>query len=125
MAGVTGPQRADGCRTRPAGLCAGPGHLVVYGNPAFVARFGPGVLGMPAREVMVGLPPDAFELLDAVLATGRPLARWIVVDGERWRMTVAPRTEPGTNETYGVAFHLRSASDRPVVLRSADGADDR
>ena len=103
---------------RPVGLCFGPGHLVVHANPAFVTEFGDGCLGLPAREGMVGLPAEAFAVLDAVFVSGRPLARWIVRDGEDWRLTVAPRVDPGSGETYGVTFHLRLRSDTPV-LRSA------
>jgi hypothetical protein len=95
-------------------MCRGPGHLVVYGNPAFVATFGSVAVGLPARESLVDLPPEAFALLDAVLARGKPLARWIRLGGEDWRMTVAPRTDPA-GEVYGVALHLRARSDVPVV----------
>jgi len=41
---------------RPAAMCLGPGHFVVYGNPAFVAVFGTEALGVPAREGLAGLP---------------------------------------------------------------------
>jgi hypothetical protein len=27
--------------------------------------------------------------------------------GEDWRLTVAPRVDPGTAQVYGVHFHLR------------------
>jgi hypothetical protein len=101
--------------TRPAGLCAGVGHMVVYGNPAFVSAFGAQSVGLPAREVMIGLPAEAFELLDAVLRDGRPLARWVSRDGDDWRLTAMPRFDPETQEPYGVAFHLRARSDLPVV----------
>ena len=100
---------------RPAGICRGSGHVVIYGNPAFVAIFGIRAVGMPARESLVDLPAAAFALLDAVLVNGKPLARWIRFAGEDWRMTVAPRRDPGTGEVYGVAFHLRARSDVPVV----------
>ena len=100
---------------RPAAICRGPGHLVVYGNPAFLAAFGSRAVGMPARESLVELPPAAFALLDAVLGRGRPLAGWIRFAGEDWRMTAAPRTDPGTGEVYGVAFHLRARSDVPAL----------
>lgn len=100
---------------RPAGMCVGPGHVLVYGNPAFVAAFGEGCVGMPARECMIGLPPGAFGLMDAVLEGGRPLACWIRRRAEDWRMTAMPRRDPGTGEIYGVAFHLRARSDLPVV----------
>ncbi|HEX7473882.1 MAG TPA: hypothetical protein VF323_12425 [Candidatus Limnocylindrales bacterium] len=103
---------------RPAGFCVGPGHMVVYGNAAFVAEFGHGCVGLPAREGMLGLPADAFAVLDAVFASGRPLARWIRRDEEDWRLTAAPRVDPETAETYGVAFHLRARSDTPI-LRAA------
>ena len=103
---------------RPAGFCVGPGHMVVYGNAAFVAAFGERCVGLPARESMLGLSADAFAVLDAVFASGRPLARWIRRDDEDWRLTAAPRIDPETAETYGVAFHLRARSDTPI-LRAA------
>ncbi len=103
--------------TRPAGLCVGSGHVVVYGNPAFVAQFGDRCLGMPAREVLMDLPSAAFELLDAVFERGQPFARWITRGGQKWRMTAMPRREPGSDEVYGVAFHLRARPD-------ASGSDD-
>ena len=96
-------------------MCRGPGHVVIYGNPAFVEAFGAGAVGMPARESLVALPAGAFALLDTVLARGKPLARWIRLAGEDWRMTVAPRVDPGTGEVYGVAFHLRARSDVPAM----------
>ena len=104
-----------GSATRPAAMCSGPGHIVVYGNPAFLAEFGEGAIGLPARENMLGLPTDAFGLLDAVLREGRPLARWVTRDEEEWRLTAVPRRDPGTDEIHGVAFHLRARSDVPTV----------
>lgn len=103
---------------RPAGFCTGPGHIVVYGNAAFLAEFGEACVGLPAREGMLGMPPEAFAVLDAVFASGRPLARWIRRDNEEWRLTAAPRVDPESAETYGVAFHLRARSDTPI-LRAA------
>jgi PAS domain-containing protein len=104
----------SGSERRPAGLAAGPGHVVVYGNPAFRSMFGEAAVGLPARESMLDIPTEAFALLDAVLAEGRPLARWIQrADGE-WRLTAMPRREAGSAEVYGVAFHLRARSDLPV-----------
>ena len=99
---------------RPAGMCRGPGHLVVYGNPAFIATFGAGAVGMPAREILLDFPPGAFSVFDAVLERGKPLARWIRFGGEDWRLTVAPRIDP-SGEVYGVSFHMRARSDVPVV----------
>jgi hypothetical protein len=96
-------------------MCRGPGHIVVYGNPAFISIFGAGAVGMPARESLVALPSGAFVLLDAVLARGKPLARWICFGAEDWRMTVAPRMDPATGEAYGVSFHMRARSDVPIV----------
>ena len=106
---TTGPE------TRPAGMAVGPGHVVVYGNPAFRSIFGDGAVGLPARESMLDLPADAFALLDRVLATGRPLARWIRRDDREWRLTAIPRREPGSDEVFGVAFHLRARDDLPVL----------
>ena len=96
----------------PAGLCMGAGHLVVDGNPAFVERFGPHCLGMPAREVMLGVPEAAFLAFDAALSNGRAVARWVTIDGDEWRVTVRPRVDPETM-VYGVAFHLRPRDDEP------------
>jgi hypothetical protein len=110
------PARTSGAITRPAGLCAGPGHIVVYGNPAFLTTFGEGSVGLPAREGMLGLPAEAFALLDQVLRGGRPLALWISREDDDWRLTAKPRFDPETQEPYGVAFHLRARSDLPVLL---------
>jgi len=110
--------RRTGPETRPAALATGPGHVVVHGNPAFRAMFGDGAVGLPARESMLGLPPAAFDLLDAVLRRGRPLAGWIRVDDREWRLTATPRREFGTNEVYGVAFHLRARDDLPIASSS-------
>ena len=104
----------DALPSRPAAMCRGQGHLVVYGNPAFLAAFGAQAVGMPARESLVSLPPSAFALLDLVLARGKPLAKWIKLDGSDWRLTVAPRIDP-SGEVYGVSFHLRARSDVPSV----------
>ena len=114
---ATGRPRS-GSTTRPAGMCAGPGHIVVYGNPAFVSAFGAQSVGLPARESMLGLPAKAFELFDTVFREGRPLARWISRAGEDWRLTVTPRLDFETNETYGVSFHLRARSDLPVLRKA-------
>ena len=104
-----------GSATRPAAMCSGPGHIVIYGNPAFLAEFGEVAIGLPARESMLGLQADAFGLLDAVLREGRPLARWVTRDDEDWRLTAVPRRDPETDEIHGVAFHLRARSDVPTV----------
>jgi hypothetical protein len=88
-------------------MCVGAGHMIVHGNPAFVAAFGPWAVGLPLREVMVDLSSDAFAVMDAVLTRGRPAARWVRLNGAEWRLTVAPRMDPGTAEAYGVRFHLR------------------
>ena len=109
------PSRPSAPATRPAGICAGPGHVLIYGNPAFHAQFGPRCIGMPAREVMVDLPDAAFALLDAVLEGGRPLARWVQRGDEQWRLTAMPRRDPETALVDGVAFHLRPRDDAPVV----------
>jgi hypothetical protein len=111
----TGPAPA-----RPAAFCFGAGHMVMHGNAAFRAAFGDRAVGLPAREVLLDLPAQAFELLDKVFATGRPLARWIRRGQEEWRLTAAPRVDPETSEVYGVLLHLRARSDLPVVVRSAD-----
>jgi hypothetical protein len=109
---------------RPAGMCLGSGHLVVYGNPDFVAEFGRHCVGMPAREVLVGLPGEAFGLLDAVLGEGRALARWITIDGTVWRLTAMPRLDPESGVPYGVSFHLRRRTDLPILRPALAGAQE-
>jgi hypothetical protein len=89
--------------------------MVVYGNPALRAAFGDVSVGLPAREGILGLPTEAFELLDAVFTRGKPLARWIDRADEAWRMTAAPRVDPETGQVYGVSFHLRERSDLPAA----------
>jgi PAS domain-containing protein len=115
---LTRGRATTGPETRPAGMTVGPGHVVVYGNPAFRAIFGEAAVGLPARESMLDLPADAFALLDTVLETGRPLARWIRRDGREWRLTAIPRREPGSDDVFGVAFHLRERDDLPVLKGS-------
>lgn len=109
--------RIDRAATRPAGLCAGAGHLVIYGNEAFRAVFGACCVGLPAREGLLGLPPEGFSLLDFVLLHGQPAARWVTMNDAEWRLTAAPRRDPGTGEVDGVAFHLRRRDD---VLAGGD-----
>lgn len=106
----------DTAHRRPAAMCVGAGHVVVYGNPGFVAAFGRESVGLPAREVLLGLPGEAFLVMDAVFRDGCPLATWIRRDGEDWRLTVRPRIDPGTLATYGVSFHLRARSDLPILV---------
>lgn len=106
-------QVPDGPAINPSGICHGPGLIVVHGNSAFKRVFGDGSVGLPAREGMLGLSRTGFTLLDAVLRQGRPLARWVRLAGETWRMTAAPRVDPGTGEIYGVAFHLRPRNQPP------------
>ena len=101
------------------------GHLVVYANPDFVAAFGGHCVGMPAREVLVSLPGEAFGLLDAVLHEGRPLARWIVIEGAAWRLTAMPRLDPEAGAPYGVSFHLRRRTDLPILRRARTGPRNR
>jgi hypothetical protein len=98
---------------RPAAMCAGPAHVIVYGNAAFVSSYGRHSLGLPAREAMLDLPPSGFAVLDAVLRRGRPFARWILRGGGDWRLTVAPRIDPD-GDVYGVSLHLRARSDVPI-----------
>ncbi len=118
----TPAQEADGASVHPAGFCQGQGLIVVYGNAAFQSVFGPECVGLPAREGMVGLSRDAFTLMDAVLSLGRPASRWVRLNGRPWRLVVAPRTEMGSGETYGVAFHLRPRDEASGVA-PADGEE--
>lgn len=90
----------------PAAFHYGPGHVVMYANPAFQREFGEHCLGLPAREVMVALPSQAFEVMDRVLERGKPLARRLRTPSGLRRIVVAPRTDPESGEVYGVVSHL-------------------
>jgi hypothetical protein len=69
--------------------------------------FGPRSIGQPAREALVGLPSKAFELMDLVLATGKPGACRVDTRMGPRRLVVAARSDPETGEIYGVTTHLR------------------
>jgi hypothetical protein len=100
--------RRDGSPA-PAAFHLGAAHLIMHGNPAFVARYGASAVGQPARETMLDLPRVAFALLDRVIVEGRPLARTVdLPDGPR-RLVVAPRVDPESGEVYGVTTHLAPA----------------
>jgi hypothetical protein len=106
---------AGAARTAPAAPAAfhfGPGHVIVHGNPPFIEAFGESSVGQPAREALIGLPPAAFDLMDEVYRTGRPLARRIETTFGIRRLVVAPRRDPETGETYGVTMHLPEARRR-------------
>jgi hypothetical protein len=107
-------RRAPAPEQQPVALLYGPGQRIVHGNPAFVAEFGKGTVGLPAREALLDLPALVFEVVDRVLATGRPLACSLDVAGERRRLTVAPRLDPETGEIYGVAIRLAHGA-KPTV----------
>jgi PAS domain-containing protein len=92
--------------SHPGAFHYGPGHLVMYANPAFEAAFGRSCLGQPAREVMLDLPAAAFEVMDLVYRDGKPLARTIKGPGGSRRIVVAPRVDPESGEVYGVVTHL-------------------
>ena len=57
--------------------------------------------------------------MDQVYDEGRPLATWLPGRDEDWRLTVAPRRDPETGETYGITFHLRARSDVPILAQPA------
>ena len=87
-------------------LLFGPGHVVVHGNPAFLAEFGEDTVGLPVAETLLSLPGVAFDVIQRVYVRGTPLACWIDVSGERRRLTAAPRRDPETNDVYGVAIRI-------------------
>ena len=53
----TEPERPAAAEPAPAAFHYGPGHMIMHGNAVFVTMFGRGVVGQPAREAMIGLPP--------------------------------------------------------------------
>jgi hypothetical protein len=95
----------------PAAFHDGPAHVIRWANPSFLALFGEGVTGLPAREAMTGLGRAGFELMDRVLREGRPLARRVDAPSGPQRLVVVPRRDIETGETYGVTTHLRDPSD--------------
>jgi hypothetical protein len=121
----TATERQDGASVHPAGFCRGQGLIVVYGNAAFQRVFGAACVGMPAREGMVGLSREAFAVMDAVLHRTRPAARWVRLNGAEWRLTVAPRADVDTGETYGVAFHLRPRDETDGPANAGPAAANR
>ena len=116
-AGPGGSAAPVATHDRPAGMCTGAGHVVVYGNQSFVAAYGRESVGLPAREAMLDVPAEGFAVLDAVHRTGRPRARWIRRERVDWRLTATPRIDPGTGEVYGVGFHLRARTDLPILIQ--------
>jgi len=96
-----------GTAGHPAAFHDGAAHLIRWANPRFVALFGEGVVGLPAREAMTGLGRAGFELMDRVLREGRPLARRVATPSGQLRLVVVPRLDIETGETYGVTTHLR------------------
>lgn len=96
----------------PAAFHYGVGHMIVHGNAAFLEVFGAGSIGQPAREALVGLPPQAFELMDRVYQSGKPLALRITTRWGERRLVVAVRKDPETGEIYGVTTHIR-----PIPVR--------
>lgn len=105
------PGRPSPAEPSPAAFHYGAGHMIMHGNAAFIEVFGRGVLGQPAREALLGLPPKAFELMDLVFATGKPGACQVTTAGGPRRLIVAPRRDPETGEIYGVTTHLRPVTD--------------
>jgi hypothetical protein len=91
---------------RPTAMLYGAGHVVVYGNPPFIALFGAGCIGLPAAEALIDLPHAAFAVMDVAYREGRLLACRVPMLGGAWRMTVAERRDIGTGEVYGIAVRL-------------------
>ncbi|MES1239597.1 MAG: hypothetical protein ABUL57_01910 [Chloroflexota bacterium] len=90
------------------------GNRIVHANPAFVAEFGGGCIGLPATEALPDWPKRAFDVIARVYEGGRPLATSVEIGGTRRRLTVAPRKDPENGEIYGVALRLAAESNDPV-----------
>lgn len=106
------PERAT--NQRPVALLYGPGHVIVHGNPPFLAEFGRESVGLPAVEALLDLPTAAFHLMDLVYRQGRPLATRVTVRGAPRRLTVVPKADIETDEVYGLAVRL-APEDRPAT----------
>ena len=92
-------------------LLYGRGNRIVHANPAFIAEFGAGCVGLPATEALPEWPRRVFDVIGRVLEHGRALATWVEIGGRRRRLTVAPRRDPESDEIYGVALRLASETD--------------
>jgi hypothetical protein len=103
-------ERRTTAQPAPAAFHYGAGHMIMHGNTAFIDVFGRGVIGQPAREALLDLPPKAFELMDLVFATGKPGACQVTTAAGPRRLVVAARRDPETGEIYGVITHLRPPS---------------
>ena len=103
-----------GARQQPVALLYGRGSQIVHANPAFVAEFGAGLVGLPASEALPEWPRRVFEVVDRVLEGGRPLATWVEIGGRRRRLTAAPRRDPEDGEVYGVAVRLATVDEEPA-----------
>jgi hypothetical protein len=109
--GTEPERRLPATEPAPAAFHYGPGHMIMHGNAVFVAMFGRGIVGQPAREAMIGLPAKAFELMDLGYTTGKPGACRVTTSDGQKRLVVAPRRDPETGEVYGVTTHLRPVAD--------------
>ena len=98
----------DGRARGAAAFPFGPGHVVMHGNPPFLAEFGSDVVAQPAREALVGLPDEAFDVMDLVLRTGRGAATDIETSHGPRRLVVVPRRAPDEDAPYGVTTCLRA-----------------
>lgn len=109
-----GPEMPDTTPTvpHPAAFHDGQAHVIRWANPPFLALFGDGLVGQPAREALTGLPRRAFGLMDRVLREGRPLAVRVATPAGERRLVVVPRKDVETGETYGVTIHLREPAER-------------
>ena len=85
--------------------------MIMHGNPAFIDAFGAQVVGQPAREALIGLPPKAFELMDLVFSTGKPGACRVTTAGRSAPAGRRPAARPGDRRDYGVTTHLRPVDD--------------
>ncbi len=83
-------------RPYPAAFHVGPGHLIVHGNAAFIDVFGRACVGQPAREALLDLPTAAFELMDLVYRSGKPLA--CRIDTRRRRAPPGRRGTSGSRD---------------------------
>jgi hypothetical protein len=99
--------------SRPAAFCFGRAHVVTHGNEALLERWR---VRRSARSRSAGrTSAQGVRLMDTVLDRGKALAAWIRLDDEDWRLTVAPRVDPETQEVYGVTIYLRAGSDSAVT----------
>ena len=114
----------------PSALLEGPGHCIVYCNPAFIKATGRDAAGLIGRPVAEAFPRQAVggrvALLDLVLASGQPVLRHAqplrLEPGELrfWNVEATPWRHAGS--TVGILLQCREVTAQQQALRQGEAA---